>query len=95
METAGIEPAAAALAGRARSLAVIPMRSWPPRKLRPGPSAVRPRLAALTFPAVELSKGKPVKGFAGTEGIEPSFADFGDRCSAKLSYIPKALKTCQ
>lgn len=51
---------------------------------------MRPRLAALTFPAVELSIFNPIKGHAGMEGLEPSPADFGDRCSAELSYIPKA-----
>jgi hypothetical protein len=45
VEMAGIEPATAALAGRARSLAVIPMQCGPP--------------AALTFPTVELSKCMP------------------------------------
>lgn len=50
----------------------------------------RGQKAALTFPAVELSRSKPIKGFAGMEGLEPSPADFGDRCSANLSYIPKA-----
>lgn len=82
VETAGIEPAAAALAGRARSLAVIPVPVLAAVKAAARTVGRAAGQAALTFPAVELSKTKPVKGFAGTEGIEPSPSDFGDRRSA-------------
>ena len=77
VEMAGIEPAAATLAGRARSLAVTPhgqASAWP----------LRPAVIVLTL--CTCQKSSLHERLAGTAGVEPAFFRFWGPAAYPLAH---------
>jgi hypothetical protein len=95
VETAGIEPASATLAGRARSLAVIPKIPVLAAAERDGagPEYVRPASGRTwRFPLLssQCASGFPPKGAAqlGRRDLNPRLHRFWRPALCQLSYVP-------